>query len=95
MGHVTARVEHALGAAEAEQRLRRASEELQRSKQGAFVRSLAWNGGVATVEGQGFAGTLTVREAEVVVEAELGLPASLFPLKAKRAAEEWLQRLLA
>lgn len=95
MGHVTARVEHSLGAAEAERRLRKAAEELQESKHGALVRSLAWNTGVATVEGKGFEGTLTVREAEVVVEAELGLPASLFPMKAKREAEEWLKRLLA
>ena len=94
MAKVEVTVEHSLGASEAMRRIRAAAEDLRR-EHGSLVKEFEWTGDGARVVGKGFEGNLRVGESNVKVEAELGFPASLMPLKAKREGEEWLRKLLA
>lgn len=93
MARITLEVEHALGAAEAARRIREAAE-AQRAKAAGFVKSVTWTADSARVEGQGFAGEIQIGERSVVVDAELGFPANLMPLKARKEAEAWLRGVL-
>lgn len=94
MGKLQVKVDHALGANEARKRLEQAAEKL-RKEHGSLVGSLVWSPSGAHVEGTGFEGDLTVGEREVVADVELGFPASLMPLKARREVEGWLRGVLA
>ena len=94
MEKLQVKVDHALGASEARKRLEKASEVL-RKEHGSLVASLVWSASGAHVAGAGFEGDLTVGEREVVADVELGFPASLMPLKARREVEAWLRGALA
>lgn len=94
MTKVEVKVEHALGAVEALRRIRSAAEALRRDH-GALVQEVRWTEEGARVVGKGFEGALRVTETDVTVDAELGFPASLMPLKARREGEAWLRGVLA
>lgn len=93
MANISFKVEHALGAAEALKRVRAAAE-AQRSKAAGFVNDVAWTANGARVDGKGFSGEIQVGERDVSVDANLGFPASLMPLKVQREAEAWLRSAL-
>lgn len=93
MSKLQVRVEHALGAAEAERRIRAAADQLVAQKPD-VVKSIAWSDGVAHVVGPGFEGDLRVHDRDVEIEAELGFMLSMFALKARKEGEAWLANLL-
>lgn len=94
MAKISVKVDHTLGAAEALKRIRTAAE-AQRAKVSAFVSEVAWTASGVRVVGQGFSGEIHVGESDVTVDAELGFPASLMPMKVQREAEAWLRGALA
>ncbi|MBL8859630.1 MAG: polyhydroxyalkanoic acid system family protein [Planctomycetes bacterium] len=93
MAHFSIKVDHDLGTETAMQRIRTAAE-AQRAKAAGLVKDVAWTANSARVEGTGFSGEIRVGEREVVVDAELGFPASLMPMKAQKEAEAWLRGVL-
>lgn len=93
MSNISLTIEHALGSAEALKRIRAAAD-AQQARAAGFVKSVTWTEGGARVEGTGFSGEISVGEREVRVDAELGFPASLMPMKAKKEAEAWLRGVL-
>ena len=94
MAKLTVKVDHALGAAEAMKRLRAAAD-AQSKKASGFVNSAVWSENSLHVEGKGFSGDMRVGERDVTVDAELGFPASLMPMKIQKEAENWLRGVLA
>jgi putative polyhydroxyalkanoate system protein len=93
MAKMSFRVEHALGKAEAMRRIREAAEQ-HKDKAAAYVKDVQWTADSARVVGRGFSGELHVGEKDVTIEADLGFPASLMPLKIQREAESWLGKQL-
>ncbi|MDZ4773695.1 MAG: polyhydroxyalkanoic acid system family protein [Planctomycetota bacterium] len=93
MSKVSLTIEHTLGTVEAMRRIRTAAE-AQRAKAAGFVSNVTWTEDVARVEGTGFSGEIRVSEREVKIDAELGFPASLMPMKIKKEAEAWLRGVL-
>ena len=93
MAKVSIRVEHTLGAAEVERRIRAAAAMLEEKKPG-IVRSITWNGGRAHASGDGFEGDLVITERDFTASVELGWKLAFFPLKVQREAEAWLAQLL-
>ena len=94
MSKLQVKVDHTLGAIEARKRIEKAAEDL-RKENASLVESLTWSASGAHVAGKGFEGDLTVGEREVVADVELGFPASLMPMKARREVEAWLRGVLA
>jgi len=93
MGQVQIRVEHALGRAEAQRRIRAAAD-AQAQKGSKYVQSLTWSEGGAHVVGDGFEGTLTIGDTDVAGDVELGWKLAFFPLKIQREAEAYLREIL-
>lgn len=93
MAKIAIQVEHALGQQAAFERIRKAAEE-HRDKVAGFVRELTWTSDSVRVQGQGFSGEIRVSERHVDVEADLGFPASLMPMKVRKEAEAWLRKVL-
>lgn len=93
MAKISIKVDHTLGATEAMQRIRTAAE-AQQAKASAFVKDVTWTANSARVTGTVFSGEIRVGENAVDVEAELGFPASLMPMKAQKEAEAWLRGVL-
>lgn len=93
MAKISVKVEHALGAAEAMKRLRAAADAAA-GKTASFVNRVEWSERGAVVDGKGFSGSFAVGERDVTIEADLGFPASLMPMKIQRDAEEWLRKTL-
>jgi putative polyhydroxyalkanoate system protein len=93
MTKLTFKVDHALGKAEAMKRIREAAEK-HKDKVAGYVKDLQWTADGARVEGTGFSGELRVGERDVTIEADLGFPVSLMPMKIQREAETWLGKQL-
>jgi putative polyhydroxyalkanoate system protein len=93
MATISFKVEHALGKAEAMRRIRAAADE-HKDKVAGFAKQLQWSPDGAHVEGKGFSGDLRVGEKDVIIEADLGFPASLMPMKIQREAESFLRKQL-
>jgi putative polyhydroxyalkanoate system protein len=93
MSKFTLKVDHALGTAEAMKRIRAAAD-AQSSKASGFVKEAVWSENSLRVDGTGFSGEMRVADRDVTVEAELGFPASLMPLKIRKEAEAWLRGVL-
>lgn len=93
MARFTIKVDHALGSAEAMKRIRSAAE-AQKAKAAGFVKEAIWSENSLHVDGQGFSGDIRVADRDVTVDAELGFPASLMPLKIQKEAEAWLRTVL-
>lgn len=93
MAKIAIQVEHALGQQTAFERIRKAAEE-HRDKVAGFVQELTWTSDSVHVQGQGFAGEIRVGDRTVDVDAELGFPASLMPMKVRKEAEAWLRKVL-
>lgn len=93
MAKISVKVDHTLGSVEALKRLRSAAE-AQRAKVAGFLNEVEWTPRGARVDGKGFSGEIQVDESAVTVDADLGFPASLMPLKVKREAEAWLRSAL-
>lgn len=94
MTKITVKVEHALGVAEAMKRLRAAADAAA-PKTASFVKKVEWSDTGAVVDGKGFSGSFAVGEKDVTIDADLGFPASLMPMKIQRDAEDWLRKTLA
>ncbi len=93
MATISFKVEHTLGKAEAMRRIRAAAEE-HKDKVAGFANDVQWSPDGAHVDGKGFSGDLRVNERDVTIEADLGFPASLMPMKIQREAESWLGKQL-
>lgn len=93
MAKVSIKVGHALGATEAMKLIRDAAN-AQASKASGFVKSAVWTDNTLHVDGKGFTGELRVGDSDVTVDADLGFPASLMPLKIQKEAEAWLRGVL-
>ncbi len=93
MAKIAIQVEHALGRQAAFERIRMAAEE-HRDKVAGFVQDLTWTSDSVRVQGKGFSGEIRVGESSVDVDAELGFPASLMPMKVRKEAEAWLRKVL-
>jgi len=94
MTKISVKVDHELGAAEAMKRLRAAADAAG-AKASSFVNKVEWNANGAVVDGKGFSGSFAVGERDVTIDADLGFPANLMPLKIQRDAEDWLRKTLA
>jgi putative polyhydroxyalkanoate system protein len=93
MTKVSIKIDHELGTAEAMKLIRTAAEQ-QAAKAAGFVKSAVWTDTTLHVDGHGFSGDIRVADREVTVDAELGFPASLMPMKAQKEAEAWLRGVL-
>ena len=93
MSKMTFKVEHQLGKAEAMRRIREAAEK-HKDKTAGYVKEMEWTSDGARVVGTGFSGEIRVGEREVTIDADLGFPASLMPMKIQREAESWLGKQL-
>lgn len=93
MAKLTVTIDHTLGAAEAMKRIRAAADS-QAAKASSYVKSVEWTANSAHVDGKGFSGDLRVGERDVTIDADLGFPASLMPMKVKKEAEAWLRGVL-
>lgn len=94
MAKIAIQVEHALGKQAAFERIRIAAEAHQKKLQD-FVQTVEWSADSVRVAGRGFSGEIRVGEREVAVDAELGFPASLMPMKVRKEAEAWLHQVLS
>jgi putative polyhydroxyalkanoate system protein len=93
MAKLTIKVDHTLGTAEA-MRLLRAAAEAHQKKVSGFVNSAVWSENSLHVDGKGFSGDIRVADRDVTVDADLGFPASLMPMKIQKEAEAWLRSVL-
>ncbi len=93
MAKMSFKVEHALGKAEAMRRIRAAAEQ-HKDKTSVYVKEMQWTPEGARVVGTGFSGEIRVGEREVTIDADLGFPASLMPMKIQREAESMLGKML-
>jgi putative polyhydroxyalkanoate system protein len=93
MSKMTFKVEHQLGKAEAMRRIREAAEK-HKDKTSVYVKEMQWTSEGARVVGTGFSGEIRVGEREVTIDADLGFPASLMPMKIQREAESMLGKML-
>jgi putative polyhydroxyalkanoate system protein len=93
MAKMTFKVEHALGKAEAMRRIREAAEK-HKDEAARYVKDVQWTADGVRVTGTGFSGELRVGERDVTIEADLGFPASLMPMKIQREAQSWLGKQL-
>jgi putative polyhydroxyalkanoate system protein len=93
MAKLTIKIDHTLGTVEA-MKLIRAAADSQAAKASGFVKSAVWSENSLHVDGKGFSGDLRVGERDVTIDAELGFPASLMPMKVQKEAEAWLRGVL-